>query len=248
MILKHIGDASRAFVCEEPGYELFGGDYSGFESAYLATVAGETWKRDAWEKYLRTRDPADDPYRQMGAWFDEGRPEGKVYDLAWGFGGGPRSFLSRNPNTSLSREEIQNRCYTWRERHPAIASRSGFWHVLHAAAITAVHDPSVGQTYKGHKLYCRKIGNLNFLFIELPSGRAIAYPGAHLVCGEHNGKPTVAIGFMDNAKGQWKPYVSPTGKAGSWHGLLVENVVQAGTRDIMAATMLRLEAAGYEVR
>ena len=57
----------------------------------------------------------------------------------------------------------------------------------------------MAQTYKRHKLYCRKIGNLNFLFIELPSGRAIAYPGAHLVYGEHNGKPTAAIGFME----QW---------------------------------------------
>jgi hypothetical protein len=248
ILLKDIGDASRGFVCEEPGYELIGGDFSGFESAYLATIAGETWKRDAWEKFLRTRDPADDPYRQMGSWFGEGRAEGKVYDLAWGFGGGWRSFQSRSPDTPLTPEEIQRRCYMWRERHPAIANRrSGFWYGLHAAAVTAVHNPSAPQTYKWHRLYCRKIGELNFLFIELPSGRAIAYPGAHLVYGEHSGKPTVAVGFMDNAQGRWSPYVSPTGKPGSWHGLLTENVVQAGTRDIMAAAMLRLEAAGYEV-
>jgi DNA polymerase len=247
--LKDIGDASRGFVCEEPDYELFGGDFSGFESAYLAAVSGERWKVEAWIKFFRTRDPHDDPYFIIGKWLgfadDVARQYGKVADLAFGYGGLAGAWKRFAPaGDAISDEQIKRYCKIWRDRHPAIVR---FWYGLHDAAIAAVRTPSVPQTYKRHRLYCRQIGNLNFLSIELPSGRAIAYPNAHLVYGVHNGRQTEAIGFMDNAQGQWKPYVSPTGKLGSWHGLLTENVVQAGTRDIMAAAILRLEAAGYEV-
>jgi DNA polymerase len=244
--LKDIGDAGRGFVCAEPDYELFGGDYSGFESAYLATIAGERWKIEAWAKFFRTRDPHDDPYfiigKLLGFADDVARDYGKIADLAFGFGGSVGAWRRfAPPGDTTSDEQIKKYRDIWRAKHPAIVR---FWYGLEAAAIAAMREP---QQFARHKLYCRKTGNLNFLFIELPSGRAIAYPDARLVYGEHNGRPTVSIGFMDNAQGRWKPYASPTGKPGSWFGLLTENVVQGRTRDIMAATMLRLEAAGYEV-
>ena len=244
--LKDIGDAGRGFVCAEPGYELFGGDYSGFESAYLATIAGERWKIEAWTKFFRTRDPHDDPYfiigKLLGFADDVARDYGKIADLAFGFGGSVGAWRRfAPPGDTASDEQIKRYRDIWRAKHPAIVR---FWYGLETAAVAAMRKP---QQFARHKLYCRRIGSLNFLFIELPSGRAIAYPDAHLEYGEHNGKPTVSIGFMDNAQGRWKPYTSPTGKPGSWFGLLTENVVQGGTRDIMAATMLRLEAAGYEV-
>ena len=45
---------------------------------------------------------------------------------------------------------------------------------------------------------------------------------------------------MDNARGQWKAYRG-------WYGTFVENVVQATARDLLAAALGRLEAAGFEI-
>jgi DNA polymerase len=76
------------------------------------------------------------------------------------------------------------------------------------------------------------------LFMTLPSGRRLAYPEAFLVPGKFEG--TRELRYKDNAKGGWKD-------VGAWYGTLVENAVQATARDLLAAAMLRLEAAGYQI-
>ena len=48
------------------------------------------------------------------------------------------------------------------------------------------------------------------------------------------------VQFMDNARGQWKPYRG-------WFGTFVENVVQGTARDLLAAAIERFEARGITV-
>ena len=48
------------------------------------------------------------------------------------------------------------------------------------------------------------------------------------------------VEFMDNARGQWKPYRG-------WFGTFVENVVQGTARDLLAAAIDRLESRGIPV-
>ena len=50
---------------------------------------------------------------------------------------------------------------------------------------------------------------------------------------------------MDYQNKRWRPYVSPTGAPVIWPGLLIENVTQGIARDLLAATLVRLRAAGY---
>jgi hypothetical protein len=76
------------------------------------------------------------------------------------------------------------------------------------------------------------------LFLTLPSGRRLAYPEACLVPGKF--EFTRELRYKDNAKGGWT-------NIGAWYGTLVENVVQATARDLLAAAMLRLDAAGYSI-
>ena len=78
------------------------------------------------------------------------------------------------------------------------------------------------------------------LTVTLPSGRAINYPGAHLVPNTkfEDGAPDVE--YFDNARGQWKP-------ARAWFGVLVENIVQGTARDLLAAAMLRFAARGWRI-
>jgi hypothetical protein len=243
MLLKSITNKTRRLVCEEPGWELIGGDYRAVESCYLAAIAGETWKCEGWAKAFRSGDPADDIYTQIGAWFGEGRDSGKVYELALGFGGGKGSVRKRNPDLPLSDEELDQRVRIYRERHPRTQA---FRYGLEEAAIMALRAPDVPREFMRHRLFCRKIGPLNFLCIELPSGRAIHYPDAHLVPYEFKGRHYQAVAFAENSQGQWRPYIGPTGKPYAWNGLFVENVVQGGCRDLMAAAFVRLAEAGYQ--
>src|SRR5262249_50824650 len=89
-----------------------------------------------------------------------------------------------------------------------------------------------------------ELGRLSFemkngtLLLTLPSGRQLSYPEARLMPGKFEG--TRELQYKDNAKGGWSD-------VGAWYGTLTENVVQASARDLLAAAMLRLEAAGYPV-
>jgi hypothetical protein len=74
--------------------------------------------------------------------------------------------------------------------------------------------------------------------MTLPSGRSIAYPEARLVDGKF--EDTTDIAFKDNAMGKWREVVE-------WYGTFVENSVQASARDLLAAALVRLEAAGFEI-
>jgi DNA polymerase len=242
-ILERIGNISRSLVCELAPWQLIGGDFRAVESAYLATIAGEIWKRDGWAKAFRSDDSADDMYTQVGAWFGEDRDAGKVYDLALNFGGGIGSLRKRNPDLPFSDDELRERVRIYRARHPRTTD---FRYGLERAAIAAVQNPTVPQGFMHHELYCREIGGHNFLCMELPSKRAIFYPDAHLVPYTFNGRNYQAVAFMENSQGRWRPYVAPGGKPYAWNGLFCENAVQAGCRDILAAAVVRLSKAGYQ--
>jgi DNA polymerase len=67
---------------------------------------------------------------------------------------------------------------------------------------------------------------------------AIAYPKARLVDGKF--EHTIDIAFKDNAMGKWREVTE-------WYGTFVENAVQATARDLLAAALVRLEAAGFPI-
>ena len=76
--------------------------------------------------------------------------------------------------------------------------------------------------------------------MRLPSGRRLAYPDARLIKTERGDR---AVVFKDT-KGGWKDC---RGGDGAYGGTWIENAVQAVARDLFAAAMFRLEAAGYPI-
>ena len=80
-----------------------------------------------------------------------------------------------------------------------------------------------------------------FLFIKLPSGRKLAYPLARtrLIDPQHE-----VVSFNDNSAGRW---CDCRDGHGAYGGVWTENIVQAISRDLLAAAMLRTEAAGYSI-
>jgi DNA polymerase len=236
--LSVIGDITRSIVCAAPGHVLIGADFSAIESRLLAWIAGETWKLENYREFDRTGDPKLEPYcvtasRLLGRVVtpddEAGRGIGKIADLALGFGGGLGAWRRFDPDSSETDIAAQGHVNKWREQHRAIVA---FWHMLENVI---KHSIRTGASVKFGNLAAEMIDGT--LFITLPSGRKLAYPGAHLGPGKFD---SMQIYFMDNYQGGWK-------EIRGWHGTWVENVIQAISRDLLAGAMTRLEAAGYPI-
>jgi DNA polymerase family A/CHC2 zinc finger/Toprim domain len=234
------GDISRAVICAKPGHKLVGGDFSAIESRILACVAGENWKLEAYRKHDETSDPKFEPYcvmaskalkREVTPEDEAGRAFGKVFDLAFGFGGGLGAWRRFDDSDTYSDFEVEQFKTEFRYMHP---ETTRFWHHLERAAHQAV---ITGRRINLKNQFSFEMQS-GTLLLTLPSGRRLSYPEAKLVPGKFEG--TYQLRYKDNAQGKWSDI-------DAWYGTLVENVVQATARDIMAAAMQRLEAAGYPI-
>jgi DNA polymerase len=76
------------------------------------------------------------------------------------------------------------------------------------------------------------------LLLKLLNGRQLSFREARLIPGKFEG--TRNLQYKDNAKGGWTDFRA-------WKGVLIENLVQATARDLLAAAIVRLETAGYPV-
>jgi DNA polymerase bacteriophage-type len=235
-----VGDITRALICAQDGHRLIAADFSGIESRVTAWVSGQQSKIDQWAKFDRTQNPEDEPYfitghRTFGFTREQARAPGKTGDLAFGYMGGSGAWKKLAPSDDTSSEaEIKQRQQAWRNAHPQTVR---FWGDLNRAAIKAVQNP-------GKIIACKRIAfrrDDSFLRMRLPSGRKIAYPFPRLKTTDRG---DLAVVFMDNQQGNWAECRHGLGAYG---GTWIENAVQAVARDLFAAAMQRLEAAGYRI-
>jgi DNA polymerase len=234
--LEVIGSLSRSLICAAPGKVLISADYSAVESRVLAWLAGETWKLDAYRKFDATGDPALEPYcvtaskilgRAVTPEDEAGRQIGKICDLAFGYGGALGAFKKFAPDADYTEVQIVTFNKQWRVAHKQVVK---LWGDLHRMLLRAVAGKP--QELKNLRAEMRA----GTLYLRLPSGRELAYPEAHIEAGQYSDE----IVSKDNALGKWRD-------ARGWHGTFTENAVQAISRDLLAAAMLRLEAAGYPI-
>jgi DNA polymerase bacteriophage-type len=241
--LPVVGDCSRSTITAAPGCVLIGADFSSIESRILAWIAGEGWKIDAYRRFDATHDPRDEPYVQTAARIlrvppgtitKEQRGIGKVADLSLSYQGGLNAFRKFEPD-KFTDAEVEVFKTEWRAAHPAIVK---FWFDIDRAAVYAVRER--GQVVRCGRIDLKSTGA--FLLLKLPSGRKISYPQPRLVTESGSNRHRVV--FADNAAGQFKDCRNGQGAyAGTW----TENIVSGIARDLLAAAMLRVEAAGYPI-
>jgi DNA polymerase len=241
--LSIIGDCSRSMITAAPGHVLIGADFSAIESRVLAWIAGEGWKLDSYRRFDATHDPRDEPYCETACkifgvpsgTYTKNSPErsvGKTCDLAFGYQGGLHAWRKFEPD-KFTDAEVETFKVEWRAAHPAIKR---FWYDIDRAAVLAVRER--GQVVRCGRIDLKVTGA--FLALKLPSGRKIYYPQPRLITESASGKHRVV--FADNAAGQFKDCRNGQGAyAGTW----TENIVSGIARDLLAAAMLRVEAAGY---
>lgn len=160
---------------------------------------------------------------------------GKQATLGCGYSMGWRKFMAtcEKLGQEVPPEVAQTAVNAYRAVNAPVVKT---WDMMNRAAIAAVMNP--GKRYSINRVTW--FVNGKFLFCELPSGRRLAYYGPS-VCYEPTPwgekRPVLYHWGVDSYTKKWV-------NAKTYGGKLVENVVQAISRDLMAEAMLRIEAAG----
>lgn len=275
-IMELASSALRSTIVAGPGKKLVVSDLSNIEGRMTAWLAGEDWKLEAFAAFDRKEGPDlyKVAYgRSFGAdpdSIDDDCPErqiGKVQELSLGYEGGVGAYATMAVTYHVDLEEMAikarpaipaavyreaERTYIWMSRkgrdlglskdvfvcceslkslwraaHPMIV---GMWEEHSSAARNAILYPNT--EFKAGRIVYDRIGA--WLRMRLPSGRCLCYPNPKLDGG--------VISYMGG-----NVYNKRWHRITTYGGKLVENAVQAASRDIIADAMPRAEAAGYQI-
>lgn len=227
-----------AFIPSD-GHRFIVSDFSAIEARVIAWIAGEAWRLNVFRTHGKIYEAsAAQMFRVPIESIDKGSPlrqKGKVAELALGYQGsvGALRQMDRKWAANASEEELQELVSQWREANPRIVK---FWSDVQAAAMQAIEDRTIVELQKGIKF----IYEPNFLFIQLPSGRRLAYPKPTIE-PHHEFKGSSKITFEGQDQSR-----NPI-RVDTYGGKLVENIVQATARDCLRDAMIRLDAAGYKI-
>lgn len=221
-----------AFIAK-PGHTFLVADYSAIEARVIAYLAGEKWRMDVFAGDGKIYEASyAKAFHVPVESVKKGSPErqkGKIMELALGYGGGPNALIAFGADKlGLSAGEMQQLVDAWRLASPAIPR---MWRDVETAAKRALETPGRTTSVPCGVKYRR---DADALRCRLPSGRVLSYWGAWLEDGG------VRFWGQNQTTRKWE-------KMETWGGRLVENIVQAFARDILAEAMLRLEDAGYPV-
>ena len=235
--MRAIASCTRNMLIAGEGKDFICGDFSSVEAGVLAWLAGEEIVLDAFRRgediyklaataiYSVPLDSVTKAQRQIG----------KVAVLALGYQGAVGAFQQMaigygvKISDTLAREIVT----AWRKKHTNITK---FWKENEYAALRAI---KTGKTVRVANVFWGVHGD--FLFCKLPSGRLMAYykPEAKQVPSPYGMKTGITYMGTDSKTYKWTRIYTYGGK-------LVENMVQAISRDILVAAMFRTEEAEYK--
>ena len=243
--LQLLSQSLRGAIVAPPGKLLFVADYASIEARVLLWCAQD---EDGLGVFRRGDciycDMASSPSlynRPIMKKDKEERGLGKVAILGLGYQMGPKKFVdtawnlgritlkleSDDPDELTATRVVE----AYRKKYWRVKK---LWYDQETAAGEATYDKE-GTEYECFPCIWVKEGR--FLYCRLPSGRRLAYPDPKIKM------VSTSWGARKNAL----TYMGVNATTRKWHrqssygGLLVENIVQAISRDIMAEAMLRCE-------
>lgn len=249
------------------------GDESAIEARVLPWLAGEegplTVFRNGGDIYLHA---AESIYHKPVTKADKAeRQIGKVATLALGYAGGVGAFVTmgRGYGVHVPETEAEKIKVAWRIAHPRIEA---LWAVLEKMAIDALYEegrvaPECQIGYIGKRVQTLPVAEVeahvkslgvqfkfktSVLWLRLPSGRALAYPGAR---ADFVTDDRFVQGYLDEGETEDEArrrarrrrirFESPAGdqmvRESTYGGKIAENLTQAVARDVLAHAMLLIE-------
>ncbi|WP_294150703.1 DNA polymerase [uncultured Selenomonas sp.] len=223
-----------AFV-PRPGCTFVVADFSSIEARVLAELAGEAWRKqvfaDGGDIYCAAAERMFGVKVEKHGAHAELRQKGKIAELALGYGGSVGALKAMGAlDLGLSEAELPALVDAWRAANPHIVA---YWQAVDGAVKRAVGehvDSRVGALVFGWRR--------GWLFIQLPSGRRLAYAAPALGVNAFGGTSVTYLGVGRTRK--WE-------RIESYGAKFVENIVQGISRDILAEAMQRLENAGISI-
>ena len=203
-------------------------DYSAIEARMLAIIAGEQWRLDAFSAgkdiYCASAEAMFGvPVEKHGV-NGHLRQKGKIAELALGYGGSVGALKAMGAlEMGLEEPELQPLVNRWRAANPNITR---FWWDIDTAAKTCVREHR--DTQVGPIRFEYKSG---FMFLWLPSGRRLTYIKPHLEENSFGGESITYEGVGLAKKWERQETYGPK---------LVENLVQAMSRDVLVNAMRTL--------
>lgn len=229
----------RPSVSAPEGKKFFVCDFSAIEARVLAWMAGEKWRLEVFKTHGKIYEAsasrmfhipmADFEAAEAAGKKHPARQKGKVAELALGYQGGAGALITMGAlDMGLTEDELPGIVAAWRAANPNIRQ---LWYDIENAAKTCILRKIPVQC-RMFKFRC----DGPFLFVDLPSGRALAYLRPRLV--ESTFGLQIRFEGVDQKTRQW-------GKQDTYGGKLVENLCQAIARDCLAEALRRLDRAEY---
>lgn len=216
-----------AFVARE-GNKFAVADFSAIEARVLSWLAGETWRTEVFvnngDIYCASASAMFGvPVKKHGQ-NAHLRQKGKIAELALGYGGSVGALKSMGAiEMGLAEEELQPLVDSWRAANPNIVK---FWWSVDRAVKTAVKQKKQADV-NGIRFFCQS----GILFIQLPSGRRLAYVKPRMGLNRFDSESVTYEGVGGTKK--WE-------RIESYGSKFVENIVQAIARDILCYAMRTL--------
>ena len=230
-----LSELIRTAFIPSQGSRFIVADFSAIEARIIAWLAGEAWRLDVFKTHGKIYEAsASQMFKVPIEEITKGsllRQKGKIAELALGYGGGVGALTSMGAlDMGIEEEELKPLVTTWREANPNITK---LWWTVDKVALKAVKE-RVPQT----------VGKLTFhyergiLFITLPSGRRLSYIRPRIGINKFGREGLVYEGIGENK--HWC-------RIETYGPKLVENIVQATARDLLAEAMLAIRNRGYDI-
>lgn len=216
-----------AFV-PRPGYKFIVSDFSAIEARVLAYLAGETWRSKVFAEgkdiYCASASQMFGVPVEKHGINSHLRQKGKIAELALGYGGSVGALISMGAlDMGLPEEDLQPLVNAWRNSNPMITA---FWWDVDRAVKTAITQ-RIKTEVRGIQFFYKS----GMLFIQLPSGRRLAYVKPRIGTNQFGGESATYEGVGSTKK--WE-------RIESYGPKFVENIVQAISRDILCYAMKTL--------
>lgn len=223
-----------AFIPSQ-GHHFYVADFSAVEARVIAWLSDEQWRQEAFDNnediYCASASQMFGvPVVKHGV--NGGlRQKGKIAELALGYGGSIGALKAMGATKlGLTEEELLPLVQMWRNASTHIVQ---FWWDIDRAAKECIktHLP---QATHGMKFIYRS----GCMFLRLRSGRNLCYPQPKIGTNRFGSESITFMGI--NTVKKWS-------RIETYGAKLVENIVQATSRDLLAEAMRRLEVTGNPI-
>lgn len=230
-----LSELIRTAFVPKPSCRFFVADFAAIEARVIAWIAGEQWRQEVFANggdiYCASASAMFHVPVEKHGQNAHLRQRGKIAELALGYGGAVGALKAMGAlNYGVAEQELQPLVDAWRQANPMIVR---LWWDVDAAAKTCVAEKTVTSCH-GITFEYRS----GMMFVTLPSGRKLAYVKPKLGENRFGGEAVTYEGVGTQKK--WL-------RLETYGPKLVENIVQATARDILAEAMLRLDAKGYHI-